>query len=97
MIKRTESEIILRRTQKGPINRYSHNADKIIDPAMTKDRQIKPHATELPSSEVRSLAEIKQTLKAHMPKLVEHYRSSRFVSSALMSEGRLKAPAMSIS
>jgi predicted nucleotidyltransferase len=41
---------------------------------MIKDRQIKPRATELLSSKARSLAEIKQTLKAHMPDLARRYK-----------------------
>jgi predicted nucleotidyltransferase len=40
---------------------------------MTKDCQIKPHAAKLSSSKARSLAEIRQILKAHMPKLAKHY------------------------
>ena len=41
---------------------------------MTKDCQIKPCAAKLPSSKARSLTEIKQTLKSHMPELAKHYK-----------------------
>jgi hypothetical protein len=40
---------------------------------MTKDCQIKPCEVKLPSSKARSLTDIKQTLKAHMPELAKHY------------------------
>jgi len=41
---------------------------------MTEDRQIQPCAAKLPSSKARPLADIKQTLKAHMPELAKHYK-----------------------
>lgn len=41
---------------------------------MTKDCQIKPCPVELSSSKARSLADIKQTLKAHMPELANRYK-----------------------
>ncbi len=41
---------------------------------MTKDCQIQSCDAKLPLSEARSLADIKQTLKAHMPELARHYK-----------------------
>ena len=41
---------------------------------MTRDCQINPYAAKLPSSKARSLADIRQTLKAHMPELAKRYK-----------------------
>lgn len=41
---------------------------------MTKDCQIEPCVAELSSSKARSLADIKQTLKAHLPELAKRYK-----------------------
>jgi hypothetical protein len=73
MIKRIESEYS-ESNLKSPINGYSHNTDNSTDPTMTKDCQIEPCAAKLPSSKAGSLADIKQTLKIHMPELAKHYK-----------------------